>query len=487
MNPSSENIADIIGTRAAASPEATAIIEAGRRLDYRSLDGAIWRAAGWFRRRGVAPGDVVGLAMGNHALHLVAAYALARVGGVQLQLNPAEPPASREALAKRFRAAVVFSDADADPAWLADSGSTDPALRAPGGDAPWKIVFTSGTTGAPRAVRHTHATQIKWRGISQSAIPLHATDRYLAAVEMKFVAGLLRCMDTLQAGGTVVLPESRDQSEGLLRDILRHRITYLYLPASWLHPLLALVQPRGMALPEVRILRTGSMVASRGLRDAVVSRLTPNLLISYGTNEVGTPITTAKAPDLARHPETLGAASRDIELGIADEEGRALPAGEIGQVRMRTGGMPAGYLDDAEASAKAFRDGWFYPGDLGLLSPEGLLFYKGRTDERMNFTGIKIYPSEIEAALLEHPAVAEAAAFPVDSEAHQHLPAAAVVLRPGAPPADLDAWCRERLGAHAPVVIATVTALPRSERGKILKRVLAEQVRQAMDQSRNTR
>jgi acyl-CoA synthetase (AMP-forming)/AMP-acid ligase II len=141
-------------------------------------------------------------------------------------------------------------------------------------------------------------------------------------------------------------------------------------------------------------------------------------------------------------------------------------------VRVRGEGVIKAYLDNPEATARHMRGGWFHPGDLASFTARGALVLQGRTDDMMIFDGLNIYPAEIERALLQHPAVAEAAAFPVRSKVHQDRPAAAVVLRHPAPERDIKAWCRERIGSAAPHLVLILAGLPRNAGGKVVKREL---------------
>jgi len=166
----------------------------------------------------------------------------------------------------------------------------------------------------------------------------------------------------------------------------------------------------------------------------------------------------------------VGRAVDDVEVEIVDDRGGPLPPGHVGLVRVRGHALPAGYIDDPAATAAAFRDGWYHPGDLGVLSADGALLLVGRADDVINCDGTKIYPAEIEAALLEHGAVAEAAAFPLAVGGYRQIPAAAVILREPATAAALLAFCGERLGPRAPRIIHTVRGLPKTATGKVLKR-----------------
>jgi acyl-CoA synthetase (AMP-forming)/AMP-acid ligase II len=482
---SAQNVADAIGEHARTRPGAPAVVTPGRALDYREFDAAISRAAAWLAARGIAAGQVVGVTLANGPEHLVAAFALARMGAVQLSLPMRESLAWRTALAARFRARAIVGAGEharlpgldfvsPDRSWLeGGSGRQGATERFPGGDAPWKIVLTSGTTGAPKAVLQTHAMHLAWRAICQAAIPALPEDRYLAVVGLDFHAGFLRCANVLHAGGAVLLGFPLERASGVMDTIERESVSHLALPPPQLHYLLAVPGDHRARLRRVRILRTGAMTVPASLCDEVRARLTPHLLIAYGTNDGGTPIAVATGATLDRHPGSVGFASPGVEIEIVDGEDRALPAGEVGSVRVHAPGVPSGYLDDPAASGLVYRDGWYYPGDLGTLSPDGALILKGRADERITYDGIKIYPAEIESVVLEHPAIADAAAFGVPSEMHQEIPAIAVVLRAPMDGRALRAFCAERLGVRAPRLLFVLKELPRNARGKVLRRELA--------------
>jgi len=470
------NVAAIITQHAERNPGAPAIIESGRRIDYAGFDRAIWRAVASFRRAGIAPGDRVGVSLRTHALHLVVGYALARLGAVQLTLSLRESTEFRQRLAKRFGVKAVIGESDLDPAWLEPGGTQERDASAPDGDAGWKIALTSGTTGEPKAALQTHAMHIAWRDIFHRAIGVLPSDRYLVTIELDFFGGFRRCMDVFRAGGAVLFSAAPRSADAFLVEAERLEVTYLSLMPTHLRQLLPRLPDERPQLPRLRILRTGAMTVTESLRDEIMRRLCSNLLVTYGTNDVGTPIAFADAQTLRRFPGCVGIAPSGVELGIADDEGRSLPAGEVGLIRVRAPGMPSGYIDNPEATARAFRGGWFYPGDLGLLTPEGALHFKGRADDMMNFDGIKIYPSEIEAVLLEHPAVAEAAAFPVSSSVHQDIPAAAVVLRHPVPESEIRIWCHDRMQSRAPLIVEILAELPRNSIGKVLKRELAKRL-----------
>jgi len=469
------NVADLVAQHAVRTPRAVAIAIAGanQSIDYRSLDRAVRRAAASLRQRGIAPGDVVGLSLHTHAMHLVVSYALARIGAVQLSLPLRDSAEQRQRLAARLGARVTLGEDDLLADWLRErEENLDEGFRAEGGDAGWKIALSSGTTGEPKAALRTHAMALAGFRIQQAATGLLPADRCISFLALDFYAGLTRCVDVHFAGATLVLPPPVKGRWDPFRLIARERITYLSMVPAQLPGLLRLAPAgEGPCAPRLRLLRLDAMALNEALRRDICARVTPGLFHSYGTNEAGL-LAFGLGETLARFPGAVGFAAEGVTLEIVDEAGAALPPGEVGRVRARSPAMAHSYIDDPQASAAAFAAGWYYPGDLGTLSREGLLHIKGRADDLMNFDGIKIYPAEIEAALLSHPGVVEAAAFPLASRRHQQIPAAAVVLRSDCA-GELLHWARERLGKHAPERILVLPSLPKNAMGKVLKRELA--------------
>jgi long-chain acyl-CoA synthetase len=479
------NVSDKLTEHAAAKPHGIAVIEGDRSTHFAALERAAWRAATSLRDQGIKPGECIALAMGNSVLNLVAGYALARIGAVQLRLSHTDGQPLTQRLAARHRPAAILADREipglaqfrrlrADPRWLEpDDAPVDAALRAPGGDAPWMVQRTAGTTGTPKTILQSHATYAARRELTRGACGIEPADRYFATIGLQFQLGFAMCMDALWVGATVILGADIREVDNLLEAAERHRATYTYMTPSLLNDLLPVLVPGAPRLPGLRVLRSGSMAMSEATRRVIIERLSPNLVISYGVNDLDCGITEADSQIQARYPGSVGKPRAGVELEIVGEDASAVRAGETGHVRVRVPDMPAGYFDDPAATAKAFRDGWFHPGDLGMLGAAGELYLKGRSDDMMNCDGVKIYPADIEAALLEHPAVLEAVAFPLDSERRQHIPVAAVALREPLQNGVLMAWCRERLGLRAPRRIASLRKLPRGDSGKVLTREIA--------------
>lgn len=482
------NLADDLTRHAVERPDLAAIIDGDRVIDYCALDDLIWRLAAWLRSNGrIGPGDIVGLSIDSPLVHLVAAFALARLGAVQITLPLRDPSAARESLAMRFGVrAIVADNAAARLGGLApimvvldgailQSQARDDALRAEGGEAVWTIAPSSGTTGSPKAIAVTHVMEDQRARRDHAVFGYRIGERYINLVDPSFMVGKRRSMQCLREGGTVVIPAWLSNAAQIIDLIDRHMVSYLSCTPSHLGPLLQQLPEERLRFPGLRVLRVGASVVPGELRRETRRRMTPNLFINYGTNDAGT-LAAADPAALDRYPDTIGRPLPGVEIEIVGDNDICVPAGEIGPIRARGPGFASAYLDNVEASARAFRGGWFYPGDLGVLSADGFLFFKGRADDLMNFDGIKIAPVDIEDTLLQHPAVAEAAAFPLPSKRHQDVPAAAVVAREAVSAEALIAFCRTRLGARAPTRVYLVDALPKNAMGKVLKRALGERL-----------
>jgi long-chain acyl-CoA synthetase len=280
-------------------------------------------------------------------------------------------------------------------------------------------------------------------------------------------------VQTLDGGGAVRIARPPLTFVDLCHIIDRENITRMALTPMHAKQILQQLPDDGPRFPGLRELMLSTTFAPETLRREIRRRITPNVAIVYGSNEAWG-ATWAKPEDQVRFPDTVGLPYDGVDIQIVDDRGQALPRGEVGLVRMRGRGFARGYIDDPEATAKAFRDGWYYPGDLGVLAPEGALFLKGRADDLINFDGTKIYPADVEMALLQHPAVIEAVAFPIAVEGYRQVTAAAVTTRAPATAEELLAFCRERIGPRAPRAVHILAEFPRNAIGKVLKRELAQ-------------
>src|SRR5258706_8862416 len=293
------NVADVLRRWAEETPFAVAIAERERLVLYRELNAAVWRIALRLSAAGLRPGDRVGLSLaGNSALYLATAYALARLGAVLLLLPVTEPPALRQALARRFHlAAVIGADeaaaVDGIPLLkaVADWGKPDAApaaggLRAAGGTAAWRICLSSGTTGTPKAMVRTHADQIRLCEIGHRQVGHAPRDRFLALIAFHFSYGLEEAMVTLGGGGTVIIAPLPISMPELCAVIDRENVTRAAVTPTLASELLPYLTEENPRFPGIRRFSISTMFTPEPLRRELRRRVTANLVICYGTNEL---------------------------------------------------------------------------------------------------------------------------------------------------------------------------------------------------------
>ncbi len=458
--------------------DVAAIVAPSASISYGALEVEVHGLASALRSRGIGRGTVAALTARGEVDHLLATLALLELGVPQVGLASRDPPAMRMRLARRAGATTVLGDRPDDAvaglAWVdlgaaLASGRANPCgAPAPEVDAsaPALYLTGSGTTGEPKIIR-----------FAQRDLALHARNhidfvgqRVLRPAHVEYNNSKRMRLYTLWQGGTCVLADG--SAESLHSQCARLGVTWLELSPLHGADLLAASRIEGR-LPAFTSVRVGGARVPIALRRAIMAEASPRLFVSYGTTE--TSFVSVADPTMHDDRETVGppAAGVIAEVLLADG-GHAAP-GEIGEIRLRTPGMATGYVGDAAATARHFRDGWFVPGDLASLGADGRLYLHGRKDDMMIMNSINIFPAEIERTLEAHPAVEAAAAFPIPSEVHGQIPAAAVELREGCActASELVGYARGALGVRAPRRIEILASLPRNAQGKIVRREIA--------------
>lgn len=491
------NLTDVLAAHARSRADHPAIVSAGvsagistggRVVTYGGLRDLVWRAAAALRARGVAPGDVVGVGLADTAEHLAMMLAVARLGAVLLPIDWRWTAGEQTRVAAFFGAGLAIMEPgvalDGVPVlhagadwWSALPAAGDDAAFEMPGDPPFLISLSSGTTGRPRGPRISHG-QMLARFLNQYlTLTFTSHDRYLCATPLYFGGGRTFCLSYLHAGATVVLQPPPFEPEAIVDTIRAERVTTAFMVPTMLRRLLEQTDGgREPLLGDLRVLLSSGAPLSADERRAIRARLCPNFMEYYASTEGGG-VTVLLPTDQDARPESVGRPVFCVDVEIVDEAHAPLPVGEVGIIRYRGPGCAEGFYRDPEASQEAFRDGWFYPGDLGCLDAAGFLFLRGRRKDMIIRGGINIYPLEIEQALAQHPAVIEAAVVGWPAPDMGEEVAAFVVARAVVAPEALIAHCRERLASYkVPKRIEVVAALPRNSAGKVTKGALVERL-----------
>ena len=347
------------------------------------------------------------------------------------------------------------------------------------------MLYTSGTTGRPKGVDRPPVGQRADTSVTMALTRANSynpeTDVHLCTGPLYHAAPLAFSLSgPLAAGVSVVLMDGWEPEE-TLRLIERHRVTHTHMVPTMFHRLLALpddVKSR-YDISSLRVVLHGAAPCPVAVKSGLIEWLGPVVYEYYAATEGGG--TFVDPHDWLRKPGTVGKPADPELIRILDEDGGRLGAGQIGTVYMRapTEGRFR-YYKDAEKTASSYRDDYFTLGDHGYLDEDGYLFLTGRSAELVISGGVNIYPAEVDAVLLTHPAVADVGTIGIPNFEWGEEVKAVVELKPGvaasdALAAELMAWCRDRL-AHfkCPRSIDFVDTLPRHDNGKLYRRKLRE-------------
>jgi len=458
-----ENFVRLLEAVARRAPDAPALMWEGGLLTHRRLDRQANGFARFLTHQGVRPGDRVALSIANRWPFAVALLGGLKLGATVAPLDPLLTAEERQAILADLRPRVVAHEVLGDEAeWECETDLDGPAL----------ILYTSGSTGAPKGAMLSHgALRAAVEAWAEPVMGLGPRDVVLAALPLSHSFGLNGALlAPLLTGASAVLLE-RFEADEAVAAIRRHHVTVFPGVATMFRRLLDIPSFAPSDLGSLRLCVSGAAPCSWTLAREWRERTGVRILRGYGMTELFRPIS-YRAADPTDLPEAVGRPVPGVEICITDEDGRALPAGAVGELWIRSPAVMDGYLDAPEETGAVLDGGWFKTGDLAILRADGYVSIEGRKRERILRGGYSVSPPEVEAVLHAHPAVAEAAVL---GEPHAELGeevVAFVALRQGAreDPQALVAWCRERLaGFKYPRRITIVDRLPRASTGKVLK------------------
>lgn len=453
------------------------------------------------RRGGVQTGDPVAIVLANGLEFLTTFLAVTWARAVAAPLNPAyRVEEFRFYLEDAGARAVIVPPGDHAarqaaaqlglPVWEAqlDAGNgvrlDGPAQtatvsdEAPRPDDVALFLHTSGTTNRPKGVPLTHENLMTSLRNIAATYALTPDDATLVVMPLFHVHGLLGAtLSTLLTGGAAIIPP-RFSASSFWRQAEAHRATW-YSAVPTIHQvLLARADADSAPRSGLRFIRSCSAALAPAVMSQLEERFGAPVLEAYGMTEASHQMSSNPLPPGARKPGTVGRGT-GVEVVVLDEQGSAQPAGRQGEVAIRGRNVMHGYRGNPEANAQAFTRGYFRTGDQGFLDENGYLTLTGRLKELINRGGEKVSPLEVDAVLLEHPAVAEAVSFGVPDAKYGEEVHAAVVLKGTATAADLQAFCRERLADFkVPKQIHVADAVPRTATGKVQRRHVAAHFRQ---------
>lgn len=501
--PQIATIADVVRAHGAARPEAVALICGERTITYAELDARSSRAAQAMRAAGVGFGDRVAFVEKNGAEFFETMCGLAKLGAVGVPVNwRLAAPEMAHVIADAGAGVVVVGDEffghleavldelpdvhtvvaigahdrwQAFDDWLACYPAEDPGVTTHSDDVA-VMMYTSGTTGAPKGVMMSNANYLaktvgcagQWRftadAVSMAVMPLF----HMAGFGWALVGLYVGCP-------TVVLREV--DPHAILAAITRHRVTNMLLVPAVIQRLLATPGVEAADLSSLRVIVYGASPITDDVLIKAIERFDCHLCQVYGMTETTGSITQLDDHD-AELLRSCGKAYPWVQVRIVDAGGRDVPTGAVGEVWTRSAQNMLGYWNNPEATAATITaDGWLKTGDVGCRDDAGYVYLYDRVKDMIVSGGENVYPVEVENVLMAHPQVADVAVIGVPDDTWGEAVKAVVVPATEAAldPADLIRFARDRLaGFKLPKSVDFAAELPRNPSGKLLKRQLRE-------------
>nr|WP_309227823.1 MULTISPECIES: AMP-binding protein [unclassified Mycolicibacterium] len=437
-----------------------------REYTLAELDALTSGMATALEHRGVRPGDRVAIMSSNRPEFVVALRAIWGLGAVAVLVSPAWKTAEVAHVLALTEPSHAVGDHDVLASQMSMLHLDDPITPGrrrfdppdPDGDA--LFVFSSGTTGLPKAVRHTHrgfaAAIDHWR----DALGFTHTDRMQIMTPPSHILGLLNIAMVLDTGAWMRL-HRRFDIDTMLRHIESDRITIEMAVAPIALALAAHPDLGRYDLSSLRYVMWCATPVTCAVAETVAERAGVRWLTAYGTTEL--PVIACNPVD-ATHIDTVGTPVRGVDVRIGDD----------GEIQVKSDSVMAGYLP-SDATAGAFCDGWYRTGDIGYLDDDGYLRITDRSKEMVKVRGFQVAPAEIEAVLHGHPAVSDCAVYGVADAADGEVVVAAVATSSAVSAEELIDLVGERLASYKrPSRVEFVTEIPRLPSGKVLRRVLKE-------------
>jgi acyl-CoA synthetase (AMP-forming)/AMP-acid ligase II len=492
------NLTSFIRFHARRTPDAIAIIYGETRLGYAALQARIEKTAGLLAARGIGAGDIVAVVMKNSAAFIELACATSHIGAVFLPVNYRLAAEEVSYITGHAGAKLIFADAEFaalvaafDNVIIVDTVAQSDTMHLAGDSVPvpmhvsgpddlFRLMYTSGTTDRPKGVMHTYSN-FYWKCADHViALGLTAQDRLLVTGPLYHVGAFdLPGMAVLWVGGTLCIHRDFDPVAAM-RSIEQEKLTGAWFAPVMLSSILAHPERDRYNVSSIKwVVGGGERTPEPRIRAFVGYFTQARYIDAYGLTESCSADTMMEAGREIEKIGSVGRALAHVEVEIRDAMGAAVPPGVNGEICLRGPKVTRGYWKDPEKTRASFFGDWFRTGDIGNIDAEGFLYLTDRKKDMIISGGENIASSEVERVIYQLSSVREVAVVGVPDERWGEKPVAVVVLNEGAAldlPV-LTAHCRAQLaGFKVPKDLLIRDQLPRNPSGKILKRVLRDEL-----------
>jgi acyl-CoA synthetase (AMP-forming)/AMP-acid ligase II len=498
-------LATLISRHARYRPDVTAVVFGDERLTYAQFAARVARVANLLRSLGIGKGDKVATVLGNSREALELVWAVPAVGAALVPLSPLLMPAGLASLLRDSDAKCLVSQRSMLPTLekLGDdlapllpgrvllidgasgdfgdyaaltAGQRDTVVPQPcGPDDLFNIMYTSGTTGLPKGIMHSHYVRAMYCLLMASLYRMTPESRTMHAGAIVFNGAYVTLMPTFYLGATYVLLPQFD-ADATIAAIERERITHIMLVPTQIIAILASKEYRPERLASLECILSLGAPLLQEHKDRLNADLPNRFYELYGLTEGF--VTILDRDEAQRKSGSVGRPTQFFEMRIVDADGDDVPCGEVGEIVGRGPIRMQGYYKRPDLTEQAIRDGWIFTGDLGYTDEDGYLYLVDRKKDMIDSGGMKVYPKDVEEIAARHPAIREVAVFGVPHDKWGETPLAAVILRAGAQATteELRDWINARVAARYQRVSAVVIMddFPRSAAGKTLKREMRE-------------
>ncbi|RKY24867.1 MAG: hypothetical protein DRP79_07210 [Planctomycetota bacterium] len=493
------NLVEQLEKNAREYPEKAAVIFRGCRMNYRELNDVVNRFAGSLLEMGLKKGDRVGLLLPRNPQLLVSFLATVKAGGIVVPINyelthkdiraslgTVSPlclivntsflDTARKSMPPDFQIPIIeIGDVVGERllwnAMLAKEKGSDPCLDINDNDIVY-LNYTSGSTGNPKGPVTTHSN-IYWNTADAvDRLQLTPDDVHLCLFA-PFAHPHEILARPLYLGGTMVLVDSI-YPKSIAEAIADHKVTCMMGLAPMYENLLEVAERYSYDLSSLRVPESGGMYTHPDLIERFQKKVGVSIVPVWGSTET-TGIALANRPGRCEQPGSVGKPCASYEVKLVDEDGVELPAGEVGEMVFKGPAVVKNYYENTISNQECFRDDWYYSGDLAKKDEENNFYFMGRKNGMMKVAGLKVYPEEIEQALMDHPDIKEVAVIPAKHKLRGEIPKAIIVTTNGQGLMDKDirVFCRERLAHYKlPRIVELRKSLPKTGSGKTDKKAL---------------